>query len=140
MTPLGLSPDDMLRIARCASFKQAMKMELWNASEQHVLPSEAELDAIAGRLFDTFYKEIPMTPDKGFPFDIDAPVPPIPYGWKLNTGPLGIPKTPHLAEFVAYCKQNPEQRFWQALRNHFGYDYIYGQKAGEPLEDTFYKE
>ena len=108
MTPFGLSPDDMLRAARCASFMQSKKMELWNASEQHVLPSEAELDAIAGRLFDTFYKEMPMNPD--------------------------------IAEFVAYCEQNPEQRLWQALRNFFGYDFIYGQKAGEPLEDTFYKE
>lgn len=29
-----------------------------------------------------------------------------------------------LEGFVAYCKANPEQRFWQALRNWSGYDSI----------------
>lgn len=29
-----------------------------------------------------------------------------------------------LAKFVAYCEDNPEQRFWQALRNWSGYPFI----------------
>jgi len=52
-----------------------------------------------------------------------------------------------LDSFVAYCKENPEQRFWQALRNWSGYGFIFGCNAirhGDAdksnLEDTFYKE
>ena len=50
-----------------------------------------------------------------------------------------------LDSFVAFCKQYPEQRFWQALRNWSKYDFIYGAKYSEEvddvvLEDTFYKE
>ncbi len=29
-----------------------------------------------------------------------------------------------LADFVQYCQDHPEQRFWQALRNWCGYTYI----------------
>jgi hypothetical protein len=29
-----------------------------------------------------------------------------------------------LASFVAYCKANPQQRFWQALRNWAGYNFV----------------
>jgi len=43
-----------------------------------------------------------------------------------------------LDSLVKYCQQHPEERFWQALRNWSGYDFIYGSKGG--LEDTFYKE
>ena len=35
-----------------------------------------------------------------------------------------------LASFVDYMQKNPNQRFWQALRNWSGYAFIYGQKAG----------
>ena len=51
-----------------------------------------------------------------------------------------------LDSFVKYCQQHPEERFWQALRNWSGYDFIYGSDdlvighAKEGLEDTFYKE
>ncbi len=31
----------------------------------------------------------------------------------------------HLAMFADYCRQHPEERFWQALRNWSGYDHIF---------------
>jgi hypothetical protein len=57
-----------------------------------------------------------------------------------------------LASFVAYCQQNPDTRFWQALRNWCGHNFIYvsehqAQEFENPqdamtiydaLEDTFY--
>lgn len=49
-----LTKEDMLDVACCASFMQALKLELWDASVQGALPGEAELDAIAMRLFDEF--------------------------------------------------------------------------------------
>lgn len=50
-----------------------------------------------------------------------------------------------LESFTAFCKGNPEQRFWQALRNWSEYEYILGSKQVFPdgeleTEDTFYKE
>jgi hypothetical protein len=52
-----------------------------------------------------------------------------------------------LLSFVTYCEQNPEQRFWQALRNWSGYHYIltsdvplYKVNNETPLRDTFYLE
>ena len=36
-----------------------------------------------------------------------------------------------LASFVAYCNANPEQRFWQALRNWSGFRFIYGSNETE---------
>lgn len=56
-----------------------------------------------------------------------------------------------LNSFIKYAKKNPEQRFWQALRNFSGYDFIYGYKYDGKakilealeklgLEDTFYIE
>ena len=50
-----------------------------------------------------------------------------------------------LASFVAYCKANPSQRFWQALRNWSKFDGIFGRKydaAGLRFNeiDTFYFE
>ena len=30
-----------------------------------------------------------------------------------------------LASFVAYCKANPNLRFWQALRNWSGFNFVY---------------
>jgi len=54
-----------------------------------------------------------------------------------------------LDSFVKYCKKNPEERFWQALRNWSGYKFIYGSYEDNNMaevcskklvEDTFYKE
>ena len=48
-----------------------------------------------------------------------------------------------LKDFVAYCKANPEQRFWQALRNWSGYNFIFAKDAKEYDDhgyDTFYWE
>jgi len=46
-----------------------------------------------------------------------------------------------LASFVKYCKENPEHRFWQALRNWSKFNFIC---AGNSLPawgvDTFYWE
>jgi hypothetical protein len=49
-----------------------------------------------------------------------------------------------LASFTEYCQAHPEERFWQALRNWSGYNFIYASNRSEPkpdgLIDTFYKE
>lgn len=57
-----------------------------------------------------------------------------------------------LKDFVKYCEANPEQRFWQALRNWSKYIFIIGYKSTKSKdnfpyiedtdeeEDTFYKE
>ena len=52
-----------------------------------------------------------------------------------------------LGDFVNYCQEHPDERFWQALRNWSGYDFILGVKgyeAGDEIEisqhDTFYIE
>jgi hypothetical protein len=53
-----------------------------------------------------------------------------------------------LADFVAYCKEHPSDRFWQALRNWSGHDFIYACDGAEIAErrdgvgarDTFYWE
>ncbi len=48
-----------------------------------------------------------------------------------------------LLSFTEYCFKNPEQRFWQALRNWSEYNYILGAADIEDtltFEDTFYKE
>ena len=52
-----------------------------------------------------------------------------------------------LNSFVAYCIANPEQRFWQSLRNWAGVNFILFSKkpphlidSGNDLEDTFYIE
>ena len=36
-------------------------------------------------------------------------------------------------QFLRYCEEHPQQRFWQALRNWTGYQFIYVQ-----LNDSFY--
>jgi predicted O-methyltransferase YrrM len=47
-------------------------------------------------------------------------------------------------EFLKYCIEHPEQRFWQALRNwthdilHKDIQYIAAGKTMDTLEDTFY--
>jgi hypothetical protein len=48
-----------------------------------------------------------------------------------------------LKSFVDYCEKNPQERFYQALTNWSGYNFIYGSMAesrDEHLEDTFYIE
>ncbi len=46
-----------------------------------------------------------------------------------------------LADFVAYCEAHPTQRFWQALRNWSGHNFILASDRlleMQGLEDTFY--
>lgn len=46
-------------------------------------------------------------------------------------------------EFIRYHKNNPSERFWQAVRNFSPYAFIYGAHdliSHPGLEDTFYKE
>lgn len=52
-----------------------------------------------------------------------------------------------LESFTAYCKLHPEERFWQALKNWSGADYVFMQRSEKKNnlyitinEDTFYKE
>lgn len=52
-----------------------------------------------------------------------------------------------LFDFVAYCIQHPDERFWQALRNWSGYSFVlttetvpYEVNEEAPLRDTFYLE
>ena len=44
-----------------------------------------------------------------------------------------------LKSFTAYCNKNPDQRFWQALRNWSEYVAIHGVIADDKAEDTFYR-
>jgi hypothetical protein len=50
-----------------------------------------------------------------------------------------------LKSFIDYCLAHPQERFWQALRNWSGYNFILRTNTSkwfcEPLiEDTFYIE
>ena len=47
-----------------------------------------------------------------------------------------------LADFVAYCAAHPTERFWQALRNWSGRNFIFASDTKPPsaLDDTFYWE
>lgn len=58
-----------------------------------------------------------------------------------------------LEQFIEYCETNPEQRFWQALRNWSEVGFVYVQKKGDflvkanamngqdiQIVDTFYFE
>ena len=49
-----------------------------------------------------------------------------------------------LRDFVAYCEANPDMRFWQALRNWSGWNYILAaankDKVRGEYKDTFYWE
>jgi len=52
---------------------------------------------------------------------------------------------PVLLDFIYYCHIHPDERFWQALRNWSGFNYIYGSKAdieciNRLINDTFYFE
>jgi hypothetical protein len=45
-----------------------------------------------------------------------------------------------LEEFTTYCREHPQERFWQALRNWCGHNFLLvsGTKAADDLQDTFY--
>lgn len=52
-----------------------------------------------------------------------------------------------LKSFTMYCKQNPEERFWQALRNWSGSPFIlradvldFDTDEFSGTKDTFYEE
>jgi len=46
-----------------------------------------------------------------------------------------------LNDFIKYCKEHPEERFWQALRSWSEYDFIYiGDENSDQIKDTFYWE
>lgn len=48
-----------------------------------------------------------------------------------------------LADFTQYCQENPELRFWQALRNWSGAGFVYLTDElvrDGTAEDTFYRE
>lgn len=52
-----------------------------------------------------------------------------------------------LTDFVRYCREHPEERFWQALRNFSGYPFLYvssipsyGFDNDINILDTFYWE
>lgn len=49
-----------------------------------------------------------------------------------------------LSDFVLYCSEHPEERFWQALRNWVGVAFIFvGDKLSSEAvggRDTFYWE
>lgn len=52
-----------------------------------------------------------------------------------------------LLSFVSYCAQHPDERFWQAIRNWSGYDFVvttdtppYEINENSLILDTFYLE
>lgn len=52
-----------------------------------------------------------------------------------------------IESFYAYCKAHPEERFWQALRNWSGYNFILASESNDGTSgnngvalDTFYWE
>jgi hypothetical protein len=42
--------------------------------------------------------------------------------------------------FIEYCKEHPQERFWQALRNWSGYGFVGYSIDGKEFRDLFYKE
>ena len=51
-----------------------------------------------------------------------------------------------LLDFIKYCVNHPDERFWQALRNWSGFHYIFSCRVPKEvardydLHDTFYLE
>jgi hypothetical protein len=50
-----------------------------------------------------------------------------------------------LNDFTEYCRQHPTERFWQALRNWSGHNFILASNVKDaivhdelPIQDTFY--
>lgn len=64
---------------------------------------------------------------------------------KPDKKPL-LQSDPCLADFVQYCKDHPDQRFWQALQSWSGYAFVYVSDYNsslmdikeKDLEDTYY--
>jgi len=51
------------------------------------------------------------------------------------------PREEMLRDFTAYCLANPSERFWQALRNWSGHNFILVSPSKDDLKqsrDTFY--
>lgn len=46
-----------------------------------------------------------------------------------------------LKDFIQYCKKHPEQRFWQALTNWSGYNYVLLKelKTDEGVDPFFWR-
>lgn len=44
-----------------------------------------------------------------------------------------------LDSFITYCYANPEERFWQALRNWSGYTFIFGRETNKSIIDDLDK-
>jgi hypothetical protein len=59
---------------------------------------------------------------------------------------MPLPKSwPLLKDFITYCVDHPDLRFWQALRSWSKWHYIYASENGQEskhleLYDTFYWE
>lgn len=51
-----------------------------------------------------------------------------------------IKSQPVLMDFITYCHDHPEERFWQALRNWAKVPFILTSEDGLNGQDTFYKE
>lgn len=46
-----------------------------------------------------------------------------------------------LTSFIAYCLEHPEERFWQALKNWCGWNFVMvAEKPEDAGRDTFYWE
>lgn len=47
-----------------------------------------------------------------------------------------------LADFILYCVEHPHERFWQALRNWSGFNFVWVSSTHEThtLQDSFYFE
>ena len=70
------------------------------------------------------------------------------------TGGSRTKADPFLGQFLRYCMEHPDERFWQALRNWSQFKAIYGMTVGAPtdlelseesrskviIHDTFYQE
>jgi hypothetical protein len=59
----------------------------------------------------------------------------------ISTGPHSNNRNAKVLEsFAAYCEEHPEFRFWQALRNWVGFNYVLVSDSHQNLRDTFYWE
>lgn len=56
----------------------------------------------------------------------------------INNGLYNTQNSKALKSFTDYCRANPSQRFWQALRNWSGFAFIKGVYADGTEHDTFY--
>jgi hypothetical protein len=45
-----------------------------------------------------------------------------------------------LDDFTDYCRENPEERFWQALRNWSGQAVIWASKTGSDHDRSYPKD